>query len=25
MMIEYEFADGEGQITSMIAPRIRSD
>jgi len=25
MMIEYEFADGECEILSMIAPRIRSD
>ena len=25
MMIEYEFADGECEIFSMIAPRIRSD
>ena len=25
MMIEYEFADGECEITSMIAPRIRSN
>jgi proliferating cell nuclear antigen len=25
VMIEYEFADGEGKVLSMIAPRIRSD
>ncbi|WP_255152991.1 DNA polymerase sliding clamp [Halorarius halobius] len=25
MMIEYEFADGECEILSMVAPRIRSD
>jgi proliferating cell nuclear antigen len=25
MMIEYEFADGECKILSMVAPRIRSD